>query len=275
MGRYDLGPWGILTTMMYNYNIMEELKKILQRLSRGEIDVQKAHSLVLDYLRKLPFLEIGEVKIDTHRRIRRGFPEIIYGEGKDPETLRDITLGLLERREPVIITRLSMEKFERMGLSDLTYFPQASLASSVKPAPSRGLISVITAGASDKKVAEEASIILEILGIRVERFYDVGVAGLHRLLPHIERINSSSAAIVVAGMEGALPTLVSALTSTPVIGVPTSVGYGASLGGFAALLTMLNSCSNGVAVVNIDNGVSAALFAYLIEEKVHGDKGRV
>ncbi len=260
---------------MYNYNIMNELKKILQLLSQGKISPDQAYSFLEEYLKKLPFLEIGEAKIDTHRRIRRGFPEIIYGEGKEPETLRDITLGLLQRQEPVIIPRLSREKFERIGLSELTYFPQASLASSVKPAPSRGLISVITAGASDKRVAEEAAIILEILGIRVERFYDVGVAGLHRLLPHIERINSSSAAIVVAGMEGALPTLVSALTSTPVIGVPTSVGYGAALGGFAALLTMLNSCSNGVAVVNIDNGVSAALFAYLIEEKVHGNKGRV
>ncbi len=260
---------------MYNYNIMKEVREILERLNRGEIDTEQAYKLLDEILRKLPFLEIGRAKIDTHRRIRRGFPEFIYGEGKDAGTLQEITKGLLARGEPVIITRLSKDKFSEMAVEGLRYFPKPSLASSLEPNPTRGLVSVITAGASDEGVAEEAAVILEIMGIRVERFYDVGVAGLHRLLPYVERINRSSAAIVVAGMEGALPTLVSALTSTPIIGVPTSVGYGAALGGFSALLTMLNSCSNAVAVVNIDNGVSAALFAYLIEEKVHGNKARI
>ncbi len=255
---------------------MDELREILQELREGRLKLQEAYSRIRSLLSRAPYLELENIRLDTHRRLRRGIPEIIYGEGKDSETIKKIAEALIKKGEPVIITRVSREKFKEIGLSgDLRYFLRARLASNLEPSPQRGLVSVVSAGASDEAVAEEAALILEMLGIRVERFYDVGVAGLHRLLPHIETINSSSAAIVVAGMEGALPTLVSALISTPVIGVPTSVGYGASLGGFSALLTMLNSCSNGVAVVNIDNGVSAALFAYLIEEKVHEHKGRV
>ncbi len=255
---------------------MEELRKTLEALVHGKISLEEAQENLRQLFARAPFLELENIRLDTHRRLRRGFPELIYGEGKDAEVLRKIASALLEKGEPVIITRLSREKFAHMELSEgLRYYPMARIASNLPPRPHRGLVSVVSAGASDEPVAEEASIILEMLGIRVERFYDVGVAGLHRLLPHLAKINSSSAAIVVAGMEGALPTLVSALTSTPVIGVPTSVGYGASLGGFSALLTMLNSCSNGVAVVNIDNGVSAALFAYLIEEKRHEHKGKI
>ncbi len=255
---------------------MDELRKILEELKEGRLPLPEAYSKIRTLLSQAPFLELENIRIDTHRRIRRGFPELIYGEGKDAKTIRKIAEALIEKGEPVIITRLAQGKFEEIALSGhLRYYPRARLASNLEPSPRRGLVSVVSAGASDEAVAEEAALILEMLGIKVERFYDVGVAGLHRLLPHLPIINSSSAAIVVAGMEGALPTLVSALTPTPVIGVPTSVGYGASLGGFSALLTMLNSCSNGVAVVNIDNGVSAALFAYLIEEKVHEHKGRV
>ncbi len=244
----------------------EKLFKILNSVSHGELSPEEA----LKKLKSLPFKQVEGAKVDTHRRIRKGIPEIIYGEGKRTDSIIEIARALLEEDEDVIITRLSPDKFREINKSiSLNYFGKGRIASNLFPHGEKGLVPVVTAGTSDESVAEEAAITLEILGIKVERIYDVGAAGIHRLLPYIEELSECSVVITVAGMEGALPTIVSSLIPTPVIGVPTSVGYGTNFSGVAPLITMLNSCSNGIAVVNIDNGISAAIFAFLIQEKIN------
>ena len=240
---------------------MEPIHTILERLQSGAISVEAA----LAALRDLPFEDLDFVKVDHHRSLRKGFPEVILAEGKTPAQTATIFKNLAERGGPVLATRADLETsaavralvpeaaYNQLGRT-LTYAP--------RPLPLKpGVILILSAGTADLPVAEEAAETALIMGNRVERLYDVGVAGIHRLLAHIDRLRSATALIVVAGMEGALPSVVGGLVDRPVIAVPTSVGYGASFGGLSALLGMLNTCAPGVTVVNIDNGFGAAYAA--------------
>jgi len=214
------------------------------------------------------FCNLGFARLDTDRKKRRGFSEVIYCRGKTREQLKKIVEVLLKKKEDVLLTKLDKAVFAylKKTIPSLQYNPLAQLGHcGCVPVPrKRGLVTVISAGTADIPVAEEAAATLEIMGNRIERLYDVGVAGVHRLMNSIDRVRKSNVVVVVAGMEGALASLVSGLISCPVIAVPTSCGYGASFNGLAALLTMLNSCSPGVTVVNIDNGFGAGYFASLI-----------
>lgn len=223
----------------------------------------------LERLRHLPFEDLGFAKVDHHRALRQGFPEVIMGEGKAAGDIVAITRAMLRRRMNVLITRLSPDKMARLRkqIKGLRYHPSAHAATWVGKqirVRGRGLILVVCAGTSDIPVSEEAALSAEMMGNRVERLFDVGVAGIHRLLENRDRLFSASVLIVVAGMEGALPSVVAGLVDKPVIAVPTSVGYGASFQGISALLGMLNSCAGGVTVVNIDNGFGAGFAASLI-----------
>lgn len=213
---------------------------------------------------------MGFAKIDIDRKARRGFSEAIYCAGKTPEHLAKIVAELIRKKQDLLLTKLDKDKFAYLKklFPRLKYNPQAQIAYFLKRTRSagKGFIAVVSAGTSDIPVAEEAAVTLEVMGRPVMRLYDVGVAGVHRIMHRIEDIKKARAIIVVAGMEGALASLVSGLVRCPVIAVPTSCGYGASFGGLAALLTMLNSCSPGVAVVNIDNGFGAGYFAGLIDK---------
>ena len=241
----------------------DELTRLLKSVKRGTTTETEA----LERLRRLPFECVGHARLDTHREVRTGLPEVVFAPGKTDAHLVEIVRKLLQRHGNALVTRLIPERYRRLRskLPRGSFNAAAGILSIRKtkaepPAP--GTIAVVTAGTADVPVAEEAAGTLEHLGWPVDRFYDVGVAGLHRLLDVAPRIDASRVVIAVAGMEGALPTVVAGLTPRPVVAVPTSVGYGASFGGIAALLTMLNSCSGGVAVVNIDNGFGAALFAH-------------
>jgi pyridinium-3,5-biscarboxylic acid mononucleotide synthase len=243
----------------------KELKILLHNLKNGDIDLDDA----MERLKHLPFEDIGHANIDHHRGLRLGFPEVILGEAKSVGQLEKIMAALLDKGNNVLVTRLAEAKALKIRES----FPAASyhadarcLTIEQKPveAKGKGNILVISAGTSDIPVAAEAVLTAQMMGNQVEHIYDVGVAGIHRLLARKEQIAAASVIIVVAGMEGALPSVVAGLVGRPVIGVPTSVGYGASFGGIAALLGMLNSCAAGVTVVNIDNGFGAAYAASLI-----------
>ncbi|MBI3058330.1 MAG: nickel pincer cofactor biosynthesis protein LarB [Deltaproteobacteria bacterium] len=243
----------------------EMLAELLERVRRGRVSVRQA----LEKLCHLPFEDLGFAKVDHHRALRQGFPEVILGEGKEPSQIAAIARAMQRRRANVLITRLSSEKMAkiRKQIKGLHYHPRARVATWVGGAirvRGRGTILIVCAGTSDIPVAEEAALTGEIMGNRVERLFDVGVAGIHRLLENRARLFSASVLIVVAGMEGALPSVVAGLVDKPVIAVPTSVGYGASFQGVSALLGMLNSCAAGVTVVNIDNGFGAAFAASLI-----------
>jgi pyridinium-3,5-biscarboxylic acid mononucleotide synthase len=220
-------------------------------------------------LRHLPFEDLGFAKIDHHRALRQGFPEVILGQGKDVAEIAAIVRAMRRRKSSILITRIDAEKMALLHRrrTGLTFHTSARAASwSAKPIKivGRGAILVVCAGTSDIAIAEEAAVTATIMGNRVERLFDVGVAGIHRLLENRPRLDAASVLIVVAGMEGALPSVVGGLVSKPVIAVPTSVGYGASFQGLAALLGMLNSCAAGVTVVNIDNGFGAGFAASLI-----------
>jgi NCAIR mutase (PurE)-related protein len=247
----------------------EELKRLLERVRSGEVDTAEA----LDSLRSLPFTDLGFAKVDHHRELRQGFAEVVFCERKTDEQVRDITAALLEKnRGNILLTRAGPESYEEVRALDerAEYHPAArAITIAREPAESYGLASVVSAGTADQPVAEEARITASIMGSRVETFYDVGVAGAHRLFAHREAFERSSAIVVVAGMEGALASLVGGMVSCPVIAVPTSVGYGASFGGLAALLAMMNSCAAGVSVVNIDNGFGAGYLAGLINRMVN------
>ena len=241
------------------------LAELLERVRRGRVSVRQA----VEKLRHLPFEDLGFAKVDHHRALRQGFPEVILGEGKEPSQIAAIARAMQRRRANVLITRLSPEKMAKLRkqIKGLRYHPRARVATWVGGAirvRGRGVILIVCAGTSDIPVAEEAALTGEIMGNRVERLFDVGVAGIHRLLENRARLFSASVLIVVAGMEGALPSVVAGLVDKPVIAVPTSVGYGASFQGVSALLGMLNSCAAGVTVVNIDNGFGAAFAASLI-----------
>jgi pyridinium-3,5-biscarboxylic acid mononucleotide synthase len=245
-----------------------ELRDLLDRVRDGRIDPAAASDQVLAALRAAPFEDLGFVRIDHHREYRQGFPEVILGVGKTPAQIATIAERITSRGRPLLVTRAQPEAYEavRQVVPGAEYHAEAraiTLKQGEIPA-GRGTVLIASAGTSDIPVAEEAAITAELMGNTVDRLYDVGVAGLHRLLREQSRLQSARVVIVVAGMEGALPSVVGGLVAVPVIAVPTSVGYGASFGGIAALLGMLNSCANGIAVVNIDNGFGAGCMASLI-----------
>lgn len=238
-----------------------EAIQLLEKFRAGGVGRDK----VLRAFQAAPIADIGFAQVDTHRALRKGFPEVIFGAGKTPEQVVKIAAKLLDHGQNVLATRLTPEhaRVLRKKFKSAVYHELARCATiELKPLPKRaGTIAVLCAGTSDLAVAEEAAVTAEIMGNRVERVCDVGVSGVHRLLNRIELIRSANVVVVVAGMEGALPSVVGGLVSKPVIAVPTSIGYGASFGGLAALLGMLNSCASGVTVVNIDNGFGAGYAA--------------
>lgn len=213
--------------------------------------------------------ELGFAKLDTNRAKRRGFPEVVYAPGKTDKQILEISRGLISRGETLLITRIKEEAYLYLKntFPRLRYNSQADIAYLSKSSPKkRGLALVVSAGTSDIPVAEEAAVVLEVMGNKVERLYDVGVAGIHRLIDKKKQLFKAKVIVVAAGMEGALASVVSGMVKCPVVALPTSVGYGASFKGLSALLTMLNSCSPGIAVVNIDNGFGAGYFASLINK---------
>ena len=246
-----------------------ELKKILERVRTGRVSPDAA----LRRLKILPYEDLGFAKIDNHRQLRRGFPEVIFGEGKSVPQIVAIMGLVASKRQPVLVTRVAPETFRkiRRRFGRARYHAQAravTLEASVKPAARPGIL-VVAAGTSDLQVAEEAAVTAEVLGNEVVRLYDVGIAGLHRLFDHKDKLFHARVIIVIAGMEGALPSIVASLVDVPVIGVPTSVGYGTGIKGVAALMGMLNSCAAGLLVVNIDNGFGAGYAASTINLNIH------
>lgn len=237
-----------------------EAKEILEQVKSGTISVEEAER----YFRKKPFEELGYAKLDSHREIRSGFPEVVYCNGKPDEYLASIYKKLYECNGEVFGTRADRHQYEliREVLPDVTYDEISHILKLEKKEKKRtGKIAVCSAGTADIPVAEEAAQTAEYFGTAVERVYDVGVSGLHRLLSRLDLIQEANCVVAVAGMEGALASVIGGLVSRPVIAVPTSVGYGANMNGLSALLTMINSCANGVAVVNIDNGYGAGYMA--------------
>ncbi len=238
-----------------------DLKKLLESVQNGSMSIEEAEL----YLKEKPFEDIGYAKVDLHRKIRQGCAEVIYGAGKTPEQIKGIIRTMKEHHQDnILITRLSKEAADVIERAyPMKYHEDARIGiiGEMPKADGIGKIVVACAGTSDISVAEEAALTAEVMGNEVERLYDVGVAGLHRLLNHLDTLMSASVIITVAGMEGALASVIGGLVSCPVIAVPTSVGYGASFNGLSALLAMLNSCAGGVTVVNIDNGFGAAVAA--------------
>jgi NCAIR mutase (PurE)-related protein len=244
------------------------LKKLLEQIKTGDIGIEDA----VEKLRHLPFENLGFARIDHHRQIRTGFPEVIYCPGKTTEQIVKIFENLARRGNNVLATRAGKEIFDAVSSKfKAARYEQSARAIVLyqKDLPaSKTVLPIITAGTSDLPVAEEARVTAEIMGQRTELICDVGVAGLHRIISHLPKLQNANVIIVVAGMEGALASVVAGLVSCPVIAVPTSVGYGASFEGLSALLTMINSCASGVTVVNIDNGFGAAVAATMISKKI-------
>ena len=249
-----------------------EATRLLEKFRAGGVSRDE----VLRAFQAAPVADLGFAQVDTHRALRRGFPEVIFGAGKTPEQVVRIASALLEHEHQVLVTRISpgAARVVRRKLRKAVYHETARcLTIQRRPLPKRaGTIAVICAGTSDLPIAEEAAITAEIMGNRVERIADVGVSGVHRLLGRLPSLQRANVLIVVAGMEGALPSVVAGLVSRPVIAVPTSVGYGAHFGGLAPLLGMLNSCGSGVSVVNIDNGFGAGYAASQINALAHQSK---
>jgi NCAIR mutase (PurE)-related protein len=246
----------------------KKIERILSKLSKGECTVGRA----LEELRTLPYDDLKFAKLDHHRELRKGIPEAIYAPGKTEKQIVEIAARIISRKDEAVFTRMNEKLYQmlknRLG-SKVKWFPEARIVTvGVFKRPSKGKVLIVTAGTSDIPVAEEAAVTCMLLGCKVERLYDVGVAGIHRLTSNLRQFDSADVIIVLAGMEGALPSVVAGLTSKPVIAVPTSVGYGASFQGIAALLGMLSSCSSGIGVVNIDNGFGAgALAAVIVKNK--------
>ena len=242
----------------------EQIRKILEEHKSGALTADAA----LTRLRSLPFEDLGFANVDHHRTLRQGFPEVIFGAGKSVDQVRRITESLYRNSHNILITRATSDQFQAVKSvapeAEFNELGRTIVIRKDETVRGKGTVMVISAGTSDAPVAEEALVTLKVMGNHAESVYDVGVAGLHRLLDRRERIQQARVLIVVAGMEGALPSVVGGLVSVPVIAVPTSVGYGASFGGVAALLGMLNSCASNVSVVNIDNGFGAAMVASLI-----------
>jgi pyridinium-3,5-biscarboxylic acid mononucleotide synthase len=245
-----------------------ELRALLDRVHKRELDPATAHDQLHERLRTLPFEDLGFARVDHHRAIRQGFPEVVLGLGKTPAQIAAIAQAIVSRGQTLLVTRVDRTTWDVVSASiPGAEFHETARAITLKQSdiqPGFGTVLVVAAGTSDLQVAEEAAITAEVMGNCVDRLIDVGVAGLHRLLREHDRLLSARVIVVVAGMEGALPSVVAGLVKVPVIAVPTSVGYGASFGGVAALLGMLNSCANGVSVVNIDNGFGAGCIASLI-----------
>ncbi|WP_435170341.1 nickel pincer cofactor biosynthesis protein LarB [Paenibacillus glycanilyticus] len=245
------------------------LEEVLRQVQDGRLSVEDAAKQLAT------FENLGFAKVDHHRKKRQGFPEIVYGEGKSAEQIIGIAKALQAQNHEVLITRVSREKADqiRVVCSDYQYDAVARLLfwkhADNRESKLNGYVAVVAAGTSDLGVAEEAAVTAEVLGSSVRRFYDVGVAGIHRLLHHAEEIQQAAVSVVVAGMEGALPSVVGGLVAHPVIAVPTSVGYGANFNGLSALLTMLNSCASGISVVNIDNGFGGGYNAALIHQLIN------
>jgi pyridinium-3,5-biscarboxylic acid mononucleotide synthase len=242
-----------------------ELKKLLTDLSKNKLSPVDA----MKQLQNLPYENIDFAKIDHHRELRNGSPEVIYCPGKTVLQIKKIIQSLRKADSNILATKLTGDAFKKLKTSlpkNAEYNEQGQILAirNKKPVQSKGLITIITAGTSDIPIAEEAAVTARLMGSRVETIFDVGVAGLHRLLDNMEQISKARVLIVVAGMEGALASVVGGLVSQPIIAVPTSIGYGASFGGLSALLTMLNSCATGIAVVNIDNGFGAGCMAHRI-----------
>lgn len=247
----------------------ERLRKILEQLHDGCIEVDDACRL----LDTLPFEDLGFAKLDHHRTLRDHFPEVVFCQGKSIEQIAAICKRLISQSDLIIGTRASQEVYDSVKeqIPDIKYDPVARvLYINRSDVPKIGQVAIVTAGTADVPIAEEAAVCLEVMGAEVSRYYDVGVAGIHRLFAWISEINQAQVIIVAAGMEGALASVVGGLTNKPVIAVPTSVGYGASFNGLAALLAMLNSCASGVGVVNIDNGYGAAALAATILKTFNG-----
>jgi len=255
------------------------LDQLLEAVQSGKMTIADAKEQLA------AFEDLGFAKVDHQRKKRQGFPEVIYGEGKTVEQIIAIAGAIQARGDQVLITRISEEKAKSV-LEQYPHFvhaPQANIVHSTRTGIDQekqrsGYVAVVAAGTSDLSVAEEAAVTAEVLGCRVHRIYDVGVAGLHRLLHHSQEIQDAVVSIVVAGMEGALPSVVGGLVAHPVIAVPTSVGYGANFNGLSALLTMLNSCASGISVVNIDNGFGGGYNAaqiYMLAQRRHTDENSI
>jgi NCAIR mutase (PurE)-related protein len=241
------------------------VRELLERVQGRDVSVEEA----LEALRGLPFRDIGVATIDHHRALRQGVPEVIFGERKTADQIARIAAEMVAAGNNVLVTRVDPDKAEVLcrRMPAFQHLPEArALRISVAPVPSRrrGPVAVVTAGTSDIGVAEEAVVTLEAVGLEAVRLYDVGVAGIHRLLHRLDDLRRAAAVIVAAGMEGALPSVVGGMVSAPIVAVPTSVGYGTAMGGFTALFAMLTSCASGVVVVNIDSGFGAAMAVHRI-----------
>jgi pyridinium-3,5-biscarboxylic acid mononucleotide synthase len=244
-----------------------ELRTLLDTLGEGRITTDQAHERLLAELRDRPFEDLGFARVDHHRSIRQGFPEVILGLGKTPDQIASIAERIVAHGHPLLVTRADDLAWQavRERVGEAEYHPTARAITVRREVQAgKGTIAITSAGTSDLPVAEEAAVTAELMGNQIARVYDVGIAGIHRILSERHRLASARVIIVVAGMEGALPSVVAGIVSVPVIAVPTSIGYGASFGGIAALLGMLNSCANGVSVVNIDNGYGAGCIASMI-----------
>lgn len=249
----------------------EQLRALLQGVKDGQISCDNA----LLELKNLPYEDLGFAKVDHHRALRNGFPEVVFCQGKAKEHIIQILANLGQHGHNILATRATPEVYAAVqaAIPEASYSELARVITVVKEAiPRRGKVLILSAGTADLPVAEEAVITAEIMGCQVERLYDVGVAGIHRLFDNKAKLDEAQVLIVVAGMEGALASVVGGLTDKPVIAVPTSVGYGASFGGLAALLAMLNSCSAGIGVVNIDNGFGAGVLANSIIRAIHAEE---
>jgi NCAIR mutase (PurE)-related protein len=245
-----------------------QLRELIEQVRSGAIKPEAAEDRLLQFLRQSPFEDLGFARVDHHRSLRQGFPEVVFGPGKTPEQIAAISERIVAAGHTLLVTRTTAEAYaavrERLPAALFHQHARTITLRTADIPAGRGTIVVAAAGTSDLAVAEEAAVCAEIMGNSVDRVYDVGVAGLHRLLAEHGRLIAARVLIVVAGMEGALPSVVGGLVEAPVIAVPTSVGYGASFGGLTALLAMLNSCASGISVVNIDNGFGAAAVASAI-----------
>jgi NCAIR mutase (PurE)-related protein len=250
----------------------ERLRELLESVQAGALSVDES----LEQLRRLPYEDIGFAQIDHHRALRKGFPEVILGEGKTVDQVVAIAERLLSSSDRLLVTRVDDVCYRALKdvVPDAVYHPQArAITVERRREARRPGVAVVCAGTSDVGVAEEAVVTAELMGSQAERLYDVGVAGIHRLLDRMESLREANALVVVAGMEGALPSVVAGLVASPIIAVPTSVGYGASFRGLAPLLSMLNACAPGVAVVNIDNGFGAGYLAAVINRQAWARSG--
>ena len=249
----------------------QEIRAMLEQVAKGEMNVDDA----MLQLKKAPYEDLGFAKIDTHRALRQGVAEVIYGAGKTARQIAEIASAMYERgQKTILITRMDQEKADEVAETlPLRYdaMSRVGIVGEMPPITGNGTIVVATGGTSDVPVAEEAALTAEALGNHVVRLYDVGVAGLHRLLSHLDEIMNARVIVAIAGMEGALASVIGGLADCPVIAVPTSVGYGANFGGLSALLSMLNSCASGTSVVNIDNGFGAGYLASMIAH-IGGEK---